>query len=89
MTNYFIRGKEAEGCVEAETLPEAFVVFVKDNPVETLGLLLIGNTEYFLPDEVPESAIATRTTIPLVKASIWTEEEAMDFNEGICGKRII
>lgn len=86
---WFIRGKGSEGYAEADNIQDAFVEYVRDNPVESLGLIIFGHTEYFPKDNVPEEAVATRTTIPLVKAGIWTEEEAKDFNEEICGKRII
>lgn len=87
--NWFVRGKEAEGYVECESLQDAFVEFVKDQPIESLGLIIFGHKEYFPKDNIPPEAIATRTTIPLVKAGIWTETQAMDFNENVCGKRII
>lgn len=86
---FFIRTKDQEAFVEANNSQDAFVIFVKETPIELLGLILIGHTEYFPKGNVPEEAKATRASIPLVKAGIWSEEEAKDFNEGICGKRII
>lgn len=86
---WFIRGKEAEGFVEAKTIHDAFDEFVRSEPEETLGLLLLGSHEYFLKDNLPESVIGIRTTIPLVRTGKWSEEQAMDFNEHICGKRIV
>jgi len=89
MNRYFIRTKDQEGFVEAENLQDAFVQFVKETPLELLGAILIGHTEYFPTDNIPEDARAIRVTIPLVKASIWTEEEAKNFNEAFMGVRII
>lgn len=86
---WFIRTKDQEAFVEAETLPNAFVKFVQETPLELLGVILIGHTEYFIGDNIPEEARATRVTIPLVKAGIWTEEEAKDFNETFMGTRIV
>ena len=87
--NWFIRGKDFEGFVDSPTLKEAFVAVVKAQPLSTLGLVLIGSSDYFLSGTVPPEAIAIRVLIPLVEAGIWTEEQAKDFNEGICVERII
>lgn len=89
MTRFFIRAKGQEAFIEAETLSDTYVTFVKETPIEALGLILLGHTEYFPKNQIPADARPTRVTIPLVKAGIWTEEEAKDFNESICGKRII
>lgn len=88
---FFIRTKNQEGFVEAENLQDAFVHFVKETPIELLGTILIGHTEYFPTgkNSIPEAARAIRVTIPLVKAGIWTEEEAEDFNEAFIGTRIV
>lgn len=86
---FFIRTRSQEGFVEAETLSDAFVKFVQETPLELLGVILIGHTEYFLGKDIPEEARATRVTIPLVKAGIWMEEEAKDFNEAFMGTRIV
>jgi len=89
MPRFFIRTKEQEAFVEADTLQDAYVIFVKETPIELLGLILIGYTEYFPRSNIPADAKPTRVSIPLVKAGIWSEEEAKDFNERLCGKRII
>lgn len=89
MPRFFIKAKGQEAFVDAPSLQEAFVAFVRQTPLDQLGAILIGHSEYFILDAIPEESIATRVTIPLVKASIWTEEEAKDFNEAICGERII
>ena len=86
---FFIRTKDQEGFVEAENLQDAFVQFVKETPIELLGAILIGHTDYFLKDSIPEEARAIRATIPLVKAGIWTEGKAKDFNETFMGTRIV
>ena len=86
---FFIRTKEQEGFVEAETLQDAFVLFVEQTPISQLGLLLLGHTEYFPYGVVPGESVGCRVTIPLVKAGIWSEEQAKDFNEEICGERIV
>lgn len=89
MRTFFIRTKDQEGFIEAVSLKEAFVVFVKQTPLEQLGLILIGHSEFFVNGELPDESIAVRVTIPLVEAGIWTEEKAKDFNEELIGKRII
>ncbi len=89
MNRFFIRTKDQEAFVEAENLQDAFVQFVKETPLELLGTILIGHTEYFIKDNIPEEARAIRVTIPLVKAGIWTEEEAKNFNEAFMGTRIV
>lgn len=91
MERFFIRTKDQEGFVESEDLQSAFVQFVKETPLELLGAILIGHTEYFPAGEnsIPEDARAIRVTIPLVKAGIWTEEQAKDFNESFMGERIV
>lgn len=86
---WFIRGKDTEGFIECDDLNDAFVEYVKEMPLEFLGLILLGHSEYFPKDFIPPEAKAVRTTIPLVKAGILTEDEAMDINEKVCGKRII
>jgi len=86
---FFIRTKNQEGFVEAENLQDAFVQFVKETPLELLGVILIGHTEYFIGNNIPAEARAIRVTIPLVKAGIWTEEEAKNFNEAFMGARIV
>jgi len=86
---FFIRTKDQEGFIEAENLQDAFVHFVRETPLELLGAILIGHTEYFIRDNIPPEARAIRVTIPLVKAGIWTEEEAKDFNEAFMGTRIV
>lgn len=89
MIMYFIRTKDEEGFIEANTLEEAFTELVKATPLENLGMVLLGHTEYFPRDAVPEECIACRTTIHLVKAGIITEEQAMDINESFMGERIV
>ena len=89
MNRFFIRTKDQEGFVEADNLQDAFVEFVKQTPLELLGAILIGHTEYFTRNGIPGEAVAIRTTIPLVKAGIWSEEQAKDFNESFVGKRIV
>ena len=86
---FFIRTKNQEAIVEADTLQEAFVIFVQQTPFELLGMILIGHNEYFPQDSIPGGAKATRTTIPLVKANIISEEEAKDINEKFMGVRIV
>jgi hypothetical protein len=87
---WFIRAKSAEGFVEADTRKEAFTTFVKENPIASLGLVIVSNEKYFLSlSELPETAVSVRTTKALVDAGIWTEDEAMDFNEEIIGKRLV
>jgi len=89
MPRFFIRTKEQEAFVEAGNLKVAFVEFVNQTPLELLGAILIGHTEYFPKNVIPGDAIAIRTTIPLVKAGIWSEEQAKDFNEAFMGERIV
>lgn len=89
MSRFFIRTKDQEGFVEANTLEEAFTELVKDTPLEKLGMVLLGHTEYFPHGAVPEECIACRTTVHLVKAGIITEEQAMDINESFMGERIV
>ena len=89
MNRYFIKTKDQEAFVEAENLQDAFVQFVKETPIELLGAILIGHTEYFIGDDIPGEACAIRVTIPLVKAGIWTEDEAKDFNESFMGTRVV
>ncbi len=88
---YFIRAMDQEGYVEASSLDEAFIKFVEETPLPKLGAMLIGHTEWFATGDVniPDGAIGIRTTIPLVNAGIWTEEQAMDFNQRLVGKRIV
>lgn len=89
MARYFIRTKDQEAFVEAENLQDAFDKFVQETPLEKLGAVLIGHTEYFISDNIPGEARAIRATIPLVRVGIWSDEEAKDFNEGFMGTRIV
>lgn len=86
---FFIRTKDQEGFVESENLQDAFDKFVEETPLEKLGAILIGHTEYFMGDNIPSEARAIRTTIPLVRIGKWSEEEAKDFNEAFMGTRIV
>ena len=89
MNRYFIRTKEQEAFVEAENFQDAFDEFVKKTPLEQLGTILIGHSEYFIGDDIPEEARAIRVTIPLVRTGIWSEKKARDFNENFMGTRIV
>ena len=86
---YFIRTKDQEAFVEADSLQDAFDKLIEETPLEKLGTILIGHTEYFLRDNIPEEARAIRVTIPLVRTGKWTKEEAKDFNESFMGTRIV
>ena len=86
---YFIRAKGKEGYIEANTLENAFIEFVKRVDLEDLGMIIYGHTEYFPSANMPEDTIPIRVTLPLVKAGIFTEEEAMDCNEAFCGERFV
>lgn len=86
---FFIRTKDQEAFVEGKDLKQAFVEFVKQTPLEQLGVILLGHTEYFPSNHIPEDTIGIRVSIPLVEAGIWTEEEAKDFNETLIGERIV
>ena len=89
MVRFFIRTKDQEAFVEADNLQDAFDKFVEETPLEKLGAILIGHTEYFLTDNIPGEARAIRVTIPLVRMGKWSEEEAKDFNESFMGTRIV
>lgn len=89
ITQFFIRTKNQEAFVQASSMGEAFVHFVKETAINDLGAILIGHTEYFPRNQVPSEAIGIRVTIPLVLAGIWTKEQAEDLNEMLIGSRIV
>ena len=89
MATFFIRTKDQEAFVETENLQDAFDKFIQETPLDKLGAILIAHTEYFMMDNILGEAVAIRTTIPLVRLGIWSEEEAKDFNEAFMGTRIV
>tara|TARA_Y100000310_G_C20151225_1_gene564814 strand:- start:152 stop:421 length:270 start_codon:yes stop_codon:yes gene_type:complete len=81
MGRYFIRTKDQEGFVEAESIREAFDEFVLETPLEKLGVILIGHIEYFSRGHIPDDAWITKVTAPLARLGIWSKEDVADFNE--------